>query len=367
MKKRVEWIDTVKAIGIFLVFYGHYIEIIATDYGSAAGVAQFKFIYSFHIPLFFILSGFFFKESDDKLNKVTSLAYQRIIPVLTFAILSLPLWVLYNKAKFHAFSVEKIADKALYYLGGDPQLNIITWFLICLFTTEVLIVLLGFKSANKTRNAFLGIFFLLAGFFITEYAHLLTTYTKLEPNFWYIHESIVAMGFYLLGNWLYSFISSMESRKSSLLHLLIPAALALLILSNTLFSPQEAVIISTSKHGSLLPFIINSLAGTLLIIGIGRLIPYNKVTAFLGANTLILLGLNGVFFHFVNRLVVKLTLVSTSPAYVTINCLVVTIVSLALCYPVIYLFDKYLPQLFGKPYADGPLLKPINHYLNSKV
>jgi acyltransferase len=366
MKKRVEWIDTVKAIGIFLVFYGHYIEIIATDYGSAAGMAQFKFIYSFHIPLFFILSGFFFKESDDKLSKIASLAYQRIIPVLTFAILSIPLWVLYNKAKFHAFAVEKIADKALYYLGGDPQLNVITWFLVCLFTTEVLIVLLGFKAANKSTNALLGIFLLLLGFFVTKYAHSLITYTKLAPNFWYIHESIVAMGFYLLGNWLYYFISNLEFKKSILLHLVIPTAVILLILSNVLFSPQEAVIISTSKHGSLLPFIINSLAGTLLVIGIGRYIPRNKITAFLGANTLILLGLNGFFFHFVNRQLVKLTLVSKSPAYVTINCLVVTIVSLALCYPVIYLFDKYLPQLFGKPYADGPLLKPIS-YPKSKV
>lgn len=367
MKQRVEWIDTVKAIGIFLVFYGHYVEVIGSDYASETGMAQFKFIYSFHIPLFFILAGFFFKESTDKQTKITSLAYQRLIPVLTFGLLTIPFWLIYNKAKFHSFAIDKIADKALYYFKGDPQLNVITWFLICLFTMEVLVTLIGFKSANKLTNLLLGISLLVTGFFVTKNIHFLTTHTKLGPNFWYLPESIVAMGFYLIGNWLYSAISSLEFKKSGWLYALIPVTLAVIVLSNTLFGSQAAVIISTSKHGNLLPFIINSLAGTLLVIGIGRLISPNKITTFFGVNTLILLGLNGFFFHFVNRQLVKLTLINKSPVYVTINCLVVTIVSLALCYPIVYLFDKYFPQLFGKPYANGPLLKPLNQYLRFKA
>jgi len=363
MKQRVKWIDTVKTVGIFLVFYGHYIEVIGNDYHSASGFAQFKFIYSFHIPLFFILAGFFFKESDNKLNRIANLFYQRLIPALVFGFFLIPFWLLYNKAKFHAFLIESIANKSFYYLGGDTQLNVITWFLVCLFTTEVLATLIGFKSANKSQNAFLGLFFIILGFFVTKYAPFLTPYTKLETNFWYIHESLVALGFYLLGNWLYYFISTLEFEKSKLLYFLIPATIALLELSNLIFNSQEVVIMSISKHGSLAPFLINSLAGTLLIIGIGRLFPPNKITAFLGANTLILLGLNGFFFHFVNRQVVKMTLFNKSAAYVTLNCLVVTILSLALCYPIVYLFNKYLPQLFGKPFTDGPLLKPLNQYV----
>jgi fucose 4-O-acetylase-like acetyltransferase len=44
---RVGWIDFCKGIGIFLVVLGHILrDVIAVDY-----------IYSFHMPLFFFLSG----------------------------------------------------------------------------------------------------------------------------------------------------------------------------------------------------------------------------------------------------------------------------------------------------------------------
>ena len=50
MGKRIEWIDVSKGIGIILVLIGH----ISLNGGLN------KFIYSFHMPLFFILSGFTF-------------------------------------------------------------------------------------------------------------------------------------------------------------------------------------------------------------------------------------------------------------------------------------------------------------------
>lgn len=47
--KRVEWIDTAKGIGLILVILGH----LKIDYLSA-------WIYTFHMPLFFFLSGVVF-------------------------------------------------------------------------------------------------------------------------------------------------------------------------------------------------------------------------------------------------------------------------------------------------------------------
>lgn len=46
-KKRIQWIDYGKAIGIFLVVVGH-------TYG---GNFLVNWIYSFHMPMFFLLSG----------------------------------------------------------------------------------------------------------------------------------------------------------------------------------------------------------------------------------------------------------------------------------------------------------------------
>ena len=48
MKKRVEWIDIAKFLGIFAIYLGHF--------GDSAGHA-FTFVFAFHVPLFFFLSG----------------------------------------------------------------------------------------------------------------------------------------------------------------------------------------------------------------------------------------------------------------------------------------------------------------------
>src|SRR5690606_7402737 len=53
MQKRIDWVDQVKGFAIFLVVYGHNFPV--TE----------KFIYTFHMPLFFIVSGFFFPSKPD--------------------------------------------------------------------------------------------------------------------------------------------------------------------------------------------------------------------------------------------------------------------------------------------------------------
>ena len=47
--KRIEWIDVSKGITIILMMIGHYVP-----YGSQVR----NFIFAFHMPLFFILSGY---------------------------------------------------------------------------------------------------------------------------------------------------------------------------------------------------------------------------------------------------------------------------------------------------------------------
>lgn len=54
MEKRLDWIDCLKGLGIILVVWGHLnlpraVEII---------------IYSFHMPLFFFISGYLFKNGN---------------------------------------------------------------------------------------------------------------------------------------------------------------------------------------------------------------------------------------------------------------------------------------------------------------
>jgi len=56
MPKRIEYIDIARGIGILLVVLGH------NDFGYISPFG-YKLIYSFHMPLFFFLSGYFFNPA----------------------------------------------------------------------------------------------------------------------------------------------------------------------------------------------------------------------------------------------------------------------------------------------------------------
>ena len=52
-QNRIEWIDAVKAFAILLMIFGHTLD---------TESKIFAYIYSFHMPLFIIVSGFFYKD-----------------------------------------------------------------------------------------------------------------------------------------------------------------------------------------------------------------------------------------------------------------------------------------------------------------
>lgn len=58
MNKRIFYIDAMKAVLMFLVVWGHVIQYTNVNEGLDNDIAAF--IYSFHMPLFMMLSGMFF-------------------------------------------------------------------------------------------------------------------------------------------------------------------------------------------------------------------------------------------------------------------------------------------------------------------
>jgi fucose 4-O-acetylase-like acetyltransferase len=69
-KSRFQWVDIAKGIGIILVVYGHVIRGLhsATIISEQTFYLSDTLVYSFHMPLFFVLSGLFFRKSMDKYN-----------------------------------------------------------------------------------------------------------------------------------------------------------------------------------------------------------------------------------------------------------------------------------------------------------
>lgn len=92
IKKRLDWLDVAKGIAIILVVAGHVTSNYVTGEPEAVSPAFHTlhwFIYSFHMPLFLVISGFLFRSSLKKDAKKTAvsklIAYG--VPYLVFSVL----------------------------------------------------------------------------------------------------------------------------------------------------------------------------------------------------------------------------------------------------------------------------------------
>ncbi|MCM1138939.1 MAG: acyltransferase family protein [Muribaculum sp.] len=87
-RERVVWPDLLKCFAIFLVILGH---IVATYDSRGYSAPVNKWIYSFHMPLFMMLSGLFFKYSLSKPFKtlLKGKSVQLIVPLFAWSIVGL--------------------------------------------------------------------------------------------------------------------------------------------------------------------------------------------------------------------------------------------------------------------------------------
>lgn len=81
-EKRITYIDSLKALAMFLVVLGHS--------GLPEDSTIRALIYSFHIPFFVFLSGFFAKIPNSLSEFLKKSFYTLVIPYLFFSLLLIP-------------------------------------------------------------------------------------------------------------------------------------------------------------------------------------------------------------------------------------------------------------------------------------
>lgn len=87
LNSRMLWPDVLKSLAVFLVILGH----VSSTYDSQGYSSPFAlWIYSFHMPLFMMLSGMFFKYSLKKDFKtlLTDKSRLLLLPLLSWGIMN---------------------------------------------------------------------------------------------------------------------------------------------------------------------------------------------------------------------------------------------------------------------------------------
>jgi fucose 4-O-acetylase-like acetyltransferase len=109
---------------------------------------------------------------------------------------------------------------------------------------------------------------------------------------------------------------------------------------------KHIVLINVPRLGNFFYFYISAFAGSLGLIVISKIIPTNKLITRMGMNTIILLGINGIIFQYINpHLMLKL-----SNIYILfISTWLITLISYISCYPLINPLNRILKILTNKP------------------
>ena len=179
MNKRIDWIDISKGIGVILLVIGHM--------PSIPYVIQ-NWIYSFHMPLFFFLSGYTFKIKDSVKDNLKKMFRRLIIPYLIYNVI----FLLSDIILFGRKSTTVNADLND-MISGQGSFGVI-WFLLSLFWVQIIYLVVSAITNNYKNVKFANIVIVL----IVLSGYVIATYCKMD--LYKLVTSLVAVGFFCLGN-----------------------------------------------------------------------------------------------------------------------------------------------------------------------
>ena len=310
--KRVSWIDNAKAIAIFLVVLGHY-----------AGLNSHvkTVIYSFHLPLFMIISGLLLKDNFYQIR--FSLFFNKqlrsfISLYVFFSIVSILFWFLINDLSTqHVITAIKAmvygthgADKL--YLHDNGAL----WYFPFLITS-----LLLFYCVMQTGTW--GALILSSVYFFVSYY-----YSGLRLP-WSLDVAGVGVLSLLIGfyfkNISQTVLLQLNRNKNALLLLMGVTSIAFITLS----SVNGITNINKNLFGeSIVFYLVNILLGSFLIFCLSIYIPKNKLSEFISNNTLVIFAIHLLlvkllrFLTEINNTLLKHFLIFCSAVLITLICAV---------------------------------------------
>ncbi|GAB1543461.1 acyltransferase [Scytonema sp. NUACC21] len=143
-RERLDWVDYTKGVGIFLVVVGHVLQGLVKSSvleESAPIVFVDRWIYAFHMPLFFFVSGLFVQRSLSKplknfvLDKVYVIAYPYFVWSLIQSLLQLFI---------SRYTNQPVSPADILKITYQPYQQF--WFLYTLF-----VILLAYGILHKLR------------------------------------------------------------------------------------------------------------------------------------------------------------------------------------------------------------------------
>lgn len=336
MKERIQEIDIAKGIGILLVIAGH-----SVPYGSSLHT----WIYSFHMPLFFLLSGLVMNVPNDvtfrglcgkNMNLITNYLFWSGIYfmfdlIVRFAIL--------RQASFHSMFWEGYQTITLYGIN-------VLWFFSTLVIAKMITAVI-LKNRNLQTSIIIGgalfvgsvaIGMIIGGIELTSLTSLVI-YPTIS-----VVRSLFAVLFLVLGYMMKPLVEKYLNKSGGgqcaflgLISILITFACSLKV---------GTVDIHALRFGNPIILLVSSLSGFVGVMCFSKLISFNQI----GAKALIFLGINSSLIMVTHEYLKIKDLISFvlghyinvgSNMYIIIEIILLTFIEICIC----KMFAKYADKV----------------------
>lgn len=331
ISNRLNWIDWAKAIAITFVVFGHIPE--------ERGSFFLNYIVTFHMPLFFFISGYLTKKEYFNIKNIKKYTHTLIIPYFIYNILSYPFWLC-------RYTIENPNEGLVEYIKPvlgtifiqqnsfcSRPLNGVTWFLIALLIMKIIL-----SICNKYKYG-LYFFFILSITCAVFYVY---------NEFYRFTIDLVPVGFAKCTP--FYFLGYMSKRR----HFLPTAChqydwligIICLASSLTLYQLRREIFSLTSYGWLFWAICLSAIWGFFCLCRILDNI-HSKYILTISIGTIVIMGLHGMVITITNFFFSKLLNVSgiTYPWYVAV---LISIAIVIIFYPVIILFKKKYPIMLGK-------------------
>ncbi|NOS87947.1 MAG: acyltransferase family protein [Methylococcaceae bacterium] len=312
---RYYWLDVTKFMGIFLIVLCH---LPLTSFTQ-------KFLWTFHVPLFFFISGYLFKATTRK-DFIAKMRFRLVLPYIYIYLLSVLLKTLIT-ADFDGGHFLKRVLGLFWGTHSYPDfINSALWFLPGLMVVQILYFFLVKKHP-------LSYFALLA---VSVYLYL-NAYLNL---FFSIDLALLGLNFFMVGCLVkkYALIEWLKTQ---------PMAVAVLFAASLLITLDFAWLKNVwygGTHYSL--SFLGGVIGICMMVSLALLLErYSRPVAlisYISSSTLCIFC-----FHLFSNPVAKAIVDTLGIQTLIVSALLATVLSIALLLPVNWLIVKYVPELVG--------------------
>lgn len=325
-QQRINWVDCAKGLGILCVILGH----------THLPQPILTFIYSFHMPLFFLLSGIFLLKKPLTLKEELSRkARSLLLPYLFFNIILLLFFdLLLPVVQGTAIRPAHITATLQGILTGD-RMHAWLWFLPCLFGAEMMLI----ACHRLTRHTvWVGILLMILGFVL----HSLTGF----PLPMSIDNMLIAAGFIAVGIGFRDYNGN-GSKYSCLCLAIVYTVFYNWSLAST---SGKGIDMYDSRYGNYFYFVITALAAIFIILFLFKRYSDIRPLCWLGRNSLLIYCTHTMLLQVPYAIEKRLPLFMPDKDAQAFVCgIAATLFVCTTSIPLVYTVNRYVPWILGRP------------------